>query len=151
MFKVSQSEHLSKSNIMAYGLTPVPCKQQVHHKVGMKYSVTSMIPFSWRRMKVSGCGSMGSWISSRNICPSFGRTGKISGSGYNASLPAFIHQYSFEDIYFSSYIMGFVSKRRTSSLLLKKPTGTFLIRFSESIRDGAITFSWVDHSSGGLF
>uniref|UniRef100_A0A3Q2E7L3 SH2 domain-containing protein n=1 Tax=Cyprinodon variegatus TaxID=28743 RepID=A0A3Q2E7L3_CYPVA len=52
------------------------------------------------------------------------------------------------ELWKNGYIMGFVSKRRTSSLLLKKPTGTFLIRFSESIRDGAITFSWVDHSSG---
>ncbi|XP_038155475.1 signal transducer and activator of transcription 1-alpha/beta-like [Cyprinodon tularosa] len=52
------------------------------------------------------------------------------------------------ELWQNGYIMGFVSKRRTSSLLLKKPTGTFLIRFSESIRDGAITFSWVDHSSG---
>lgn len=47
-------------------------------------------------------------------------------------------------------IMGFVSRNRTSVLLQDKPSGTFLIRFSESIRDGAITFSWVDHSGGGL-
>ncbi|XP_021165429.2 signal transducer and activator of transcription 1 isoform X1 [Fundulus heteroclitus] len=52
------------------------------------------------------------------------------------------------DLWQDGYIMGFVSKQRTSSLLLNKPAGTFLIRFSESIRDGAITFSWVDHSNG---
>ncbi|XP_023192479.1 signal transducer and activator of transcription 1-like [Xiphophorus maculatus] len=45
-------------------------------------------------------------------------------------------------------IMGFVSKERTRSLLREKPVGTFLIRFSESILDGAITFSWVEHSAG---
>uniref|UniRef100_A0A3B5MDH7 SH2 domain-containing protein n=1 Tax=Xiphophorus couchianus TaxID=32473 RepID=A0A3B5MDH7_9TELE len=43
-------------------------------------------------------------------------------------------------------IMGFVSKERTRSLLREKPVGTFLIRFSESILDGAITFSWVEQS-----
>uniref|UniRef100_A0A3Q2QIR4 Signal transducer and activator of transcription n=1 Tax=Fundulus heteroclitus TaxID=8078 RepID=A0A3Q2QIR4_FUNHE len=52
------------------------------------------------------------------------------------------------DLWQDGYIMGFVSKQRTSSLLLNKPAGTFLIRFSESIRDGAITFSWVDQSNG---
>ncbi|MED6283008.1 hypothetical protein CHARACLAT_004327, partial [Characodon lateralis] len=52
------------------------------------------------------------------------------------------------DLWQHGYIMGFVSKQRTSSLLQNKPTGTFLIRFSESIRNGAITFSWVDHSTG---
>ncbi|XP_014828981.1 PREDICTED: signal transducer and activator of transcription 1-like isoform X2 [Poecilia mexicana] len=46
-------------------------------------------------------------------------------------------------------IMGFVSKERTRSLLREKPVGTFLIRFSESILDGAITFSWVEQSAGG--
>ncbi|CAN9497959.1 unnamed protein product [Ophioblennius macclurei] len=45
-------------------------------------------------------------------------------------------------------IMGFVSRRRTQALLLNKPSGTFLLRFSESIEEGAITFSWV-HNSGG--
>ncbi|XP_069554874.1 signal transducer and activator of transcription 1-alpha/beta-like [Brachyistius frenatus] len=45
-------------------------------------------------------------------------------------------------------IMGFVSRERTRSLLENKPTGTFLLRFSESNKDGAITFSWVNHSSG---
>lgn len=52
------------------------------------------------------------------------------------------------DIWRDGHIMGFVSKQRTRSLLQNKPSGTFLIRFSESIRDGAITFSWVDHHSG---
>ncbi|XP_070694438.1 signal transducer and activator of transcription 4 [Pempheris klunzingeri] len=45
-------------------------------------------------------------------------------------------------------IMGFVSKERTRALLQEKQTGTFLLRFSESNKDGAITFSWVNHSNG---
>uniref|UniRef100_A0A8C7Q2S2 Signal transducer and activator of transcription n=1 Tax=Oncorhynchus mykiss TaxID=8022 RepID=A0A8C7Q2S2_ONCMY len=35
------------------------------------------------------------------------------------------------------------------TLLKKKQRGTFLLRFSESIRDGGITFSWVDYSPTG--
>uniref|UniRef100_A0A671NLW6 Signal transducer and activator of transcription n=1 Tax=Sinocyclocheilus anshuiensis TaxID=1608454 RepID=A0A671NLW6_9TELE len=42
-------------------------------------------------------------------------------------------------------IMGFVTKDRTKALLHEKASGTFLLRFSESNRDGAITFSWVEH------
>uniref|UniRef100_W5L336 Signal transducer and activator of transcription n=2 Tax=Astyanax mexicanus TaxID=7994 RepID=W5L336_ASTMX len=45
------------------------------------------------------------------------------------------------------YIMGFVTKDRTKALLNDKAQGTFLLRFSESNRDGAITFSWVEHSN----
>ncbi|XP_056303644.1 signal transducer and activator of transcription 1a [Danio aesculapii] len=44
-------------------------------------------------------------------------------------------------------IMGFVTKDRTKSLLNNKAPGTFLLRFSESNRDGAITFSWVEHDA----
>ncbi|XP_053472740.1 signal transducer and activator of transcription 1a isoform X2 [Ictalurus furcatus] len=46
-------------------------------------------------------------------------------------------------------IMGFVTKERTKSLLNDKAPGTFLLRFSESNRDGAITFSWVEHTPNG--
>ncbi|XP_031695063.1 signal transducer and activator of transcription 1-alpha/beta-like [Anarrhichthys ocellatus] len=42
-------------------------------------------------------------------------------------------------------IMGFVSRERTKVLLQEKQTGTFLLRFSESNKEGAISFSWVDH------
>ncbi|XP_042350459.1 signal transducer and activator of transcription 1-alpha/beta-like [Plectropomus leopardus] len=52
------------------------------------------------------------------------------------------------DLWRDGFIMGFVSRERTRLLLQEKQTGTFLLRFSESIKDGAITFSWVDHSSG---
>ncbi|XP_028249682.1 signal transducer and activator of transcription 1-alpha/beta-like isoform X2 [Parambassis ranga] len=51
------------------------------------------------------------------------------------------------DIWRDGFIMGFVSKERTRLLLEKKPAGTFLIRFSESIKYGAITFSWVDQNT----
>ncbi|ROL40904.1 Signal transducer and activator of transcription 1 [Anabarilius grahami] len=44
-------------------------------------------------------------------------------------------------------IMGFVTKDRTKALLYDKAPGTFLLRFSESNRDGAITFSWVQHDA----
>uniref|UniRef100_A0A673LUD0 Signal transducer and activator of transcription 1-alpha/beta-like n=1 Tax=Sinocyclocheilus rhinocerous TaxID=307959 RepID=A0A673LUD0_9TELE len=44
-------------------------------------------------------------------------------------------------------IMGFVTKDRTKALLYDKLPGTFLLRFSESNRDGAITFSWVEHDA----
>ncbi|MFT7804633.1 STAT2b-like, partial [Arapaima gigas] len=46
-------------------------------------------------------------------------------------------------------IMGFISKDKTRSLLCKKMLGTFLLRFSESTRDGGITFSYVDYSTDG--
>lgn len=49
------------------------------------------------------------------------------------------------------YIMGFVSRKTTQVLLEERVSGTFLLRFSESIKDGAITFSWVEHSAGGTF
>ncbi|XP_078142089.1 signal transducer and activator of transcription 1-alpha/beta-like isoform X2 [Centroberyx gerrardi] len=45
-------------------------------------------------------------------------------------------------------IMGFVSRGTTRCLLKEKQTGTFLLRFSESSKDGAITFSWVEHANG---
>ncbi|XP_045908539.1 signal transducer and activator of transcription 1a isoform X8 [Micropterus dolomieu] len=42
-------------------------------------------------------------------------------------------------------IMGFISKEREKALLSDKCPGTFLLRFSESSREGAITFTWVEH------
>ncbi|XP_062258968.1 signal transducer and activator of transcription 1-alpha/beta-like [Platichthys flesus] len=44
-------------------------------------------------------------------------------------------------------IMGFVSRKRTNELLREKPSGTFLLRFSESNKEGAVTFSWVEHTN----
>uniref|UniRef100_A0A673MJS7 Signal transducer and activator of transcription n=1 Tax=Sinocyclocheilus rhinocerous TaxID=307959 RepID=A0A673MJS7_9TELE len=47
------------------------------------------------------------------------------------------------DLWSDGSIMGFVSKGKERLLLKKKQNGTFLLRFSESIKDGGITFSWV--------
>ncbi|XP_054471638.1 signal transducer and activator of transcription 1-alpha/beta-like [Anoplopoma fimbria] len=52
------------------------------------------------------------------------------------------------DLWRDGSIMGFVSRERTQVLLQEKQTGTFLLRFSESNKDGAITFSWVDRCNG---
>ncbi|XP_072835793.2 signal transducer and activator of transcription 1-alpha/beta isoform X2 [Pogona vitticeps] len=41
-------------------------------------------------------------------------------------------------------IVGFISKERERTLLKDKESGTFLLRFSESSREGAITFTWVE-------
>ncbi|XP_028291700.1 signal transducer and activator of transcription 1-like isoform X2 [Gouania willdenowi] len=45
-------------------------------------------------------------------------------------------------------ILGFVSREEACALLQEKPMGTFVLRFSESSLDGAITFSWVEQSNG---
>ncbi|XP_074483669.1 signal transducer and activator of transcription 1a isoform X3 [Sebastes fasciatus] len=42
-------------------------------------------------------------------------------------------------------ILGFISKEREKHLLSDKCPGTFLLRFSESSREGAITFTWIEH------
>ncbi|XP_048455153.1 signal transducer and activator of transcription 4 isoform X5 [Rhincodon typus] len=52
-------------------------------------------------------------------------------------------------LWIDGYIVGFVSKENERALLKDKPSGTFLLRFSESSRDGAITFTWVDRSENG--
>ncbi|CAL8288518.1 unnamed protein product [Lota lota] len=41
--------------------------------------------------------------------------------------------------------MGFLSKEREKVLLSNRCSGTFLLRFSESSREGAITFTWIEH------
>ncbi|NWV34016.1 STAT1 protein, partial [Grantiella picta] len=43
-------------------------------------------------------------------------------------------------------IVGFISKERERALLKDQSPGTFLLRFSESSREGAITFTWVEGS-----
>ncbi|XP_043388539.1 signal transducer and activator of transcription 2 isoform X3 [Chelonia mydas] len=47
------------------------------------------------------------------------------------------------------HIMGFVSRKRERQLLKRKQMGTFLLRFSESSRDGGITCSWVEPGEKG--
>ncbi|NXU82791.1 STAT1 protein, partial [Xiphorhynchus elegans] len=46
-------------------------------------------------------------------------------------------------------IVGFISKERERALLKDQSPGTFLLRFSESSREGAITFTWVEGSQNG--
>lgn len=50
-----------------------------------------------------------------------------------------------ENIWNDGHVMGFVSRSVEDSLLKTMQQGTFLLRFSESIRDGGITCSWVDY------
>uniref|UniRef100_A0A4W3JAU0 Signal transducer and activator of transcription n=1 Tax=Callorhinchus milii TaxID=7868 RepID=A0A4W3JAU0_CALMI len=52
-------------------------------------------------------------------------------------------------LWIDDYIVGFVSKEKERALLKDKLPGTFLLRFSESSREGAITFTWVDRSENG--
>lgn len=52
-------------------------------------------------------------------------------------------------LYCSRYIMGFISKERERALLSPKPPGTFLLRFSESSKEGGITFTWVEKDISG--
>ncbi|XP_078545216.1 signal transducer and activator of transcription 2 isoform X2 [Lissotriton helveticus] len=54
-----------------------------------------------------------------------------------------------EDIWNDGWIMGFVSRKKEKLLLKTKMAGTFLLRFSESCKDGAITFSWVEFQTNG--
>lgn len=45
--------------------------------------------------------------------------------------------------------MGFISKDKERALLKDQRPGTFLLRFSESSKEGAITFTWVEGSQNG--
>ncbi|XP_056418350.1 signal transducer and activator of transcription 2 [Hyla sarda] len=56
-----------------------------------------------------------------------------------------------ERIWNDGYVMGFVSRSTEKELLRTKQQGTFLLRFSESMRDGGITCSWVDHNPDGTY
>ncbi|NXA81480.1 STAT1 protein, partial [Thryothorus ludovicianus] len=47
-------------------------------------------------------------------------------------------------------IVGFISKERERALLKDQRPGTFLLRFSESTKEGAITFTWVEESQNEL-
>ncbi|XP_052003871.1 signal transducer and activator of transcription 1-like [Xyrauchen texanus] len=53
------------------------------------------------------------------------------------------------NIWNDGYIMGFLSKEQEKALLKDKLPGTFLLRFSETCRDGGITITWVEHSQNG--
>ncbi len=45
-------------------------------------------------------------------------------------------------ILFSRAILGFVNKQQAQDMLMSKPNGTFLLRFSDS-EIGGITIAWV--------
>ncbi|KAJ8284400.1 hypothetical protein COCON_G00032500 [Conger conger] len=47
------------------------------------------------------------------------------------------------------FITGFISKERERAILSTKPPGTFLLRFSESSKEGGITFTWVEKDING--
>ncbi|NXD24029.1 STAT1 protein, partial [Spelaeornis formosus] len=47
-------------------------------------------------------------------------------------------------------IVGFISKERERALLKDQSPGTFLLRFSESSKEGAITFTWVEQSQNEM-
>ncbi|XP_050974604.1 signal transducer and activator of transcription 1b [Labeo rohita] len=53
------------------------------------------------------------------------------------------------NIWNDGYIIGFLSKEREKALLRDKLPGTFLLRFSETCRDGGITITWVECSQDG--
>uniref|UniRef100_A0A8C1VX20 Signal transducer and activator of transcription n=1 Tax=Cyprinus carpio TaxID=7962 RepID=A0A8C1VX20_CYPCA len=53
------------------------------------------------------------------------------------------------NIWNDGYIIGFLSKDRERALLSGKLPGTFLLRFSETCRDGGITITWVEYSQDG--
>ncbi|XP_069826571.1 signal transducer and activator of transcription 2 isoform X2 [Dendropsophus ebraccatus] len=56
-----------------------------------------------------------------------------------------------ENIWNDGSVMGFVSRSTEENLLKTMQQGTFLLRFSESMRDGGITCSWVDHHPDGTY
>ncbi|XP_056321732.1 signal transducer and activator of transcription 1b isoform X2 [Danio aesculapii] len=53
------------------------------------------------------------------------------------------------NIWNDGYIIGFLSKKQEKAMLRDKAPGTFLLRFSESCRDGGITITWVEKSEDG--
>ncbi|KAM9319976.1 signal transducer and activator of transcription 2 [Gastrophryne carolinensis] len=56
-----------------------------------------------------------------------------------------------EDIWNDGLVMGFVSRSMEDTLLKSMQQGTFLLRFSESLKDGGVTCSWVDHQPDGHY
>ncbi|XP_066497230.1 signal transducer and activator of transcription 1-like isoform X2 [Hoplias malabaricus] len=53
------------------------------------------------------------------------------------------------NIWNDGYIMGFVNREKEKALLRDKPQGTFLLRFSETCKEGGITITWVEQSQEG--
>ncbi|KAF5892992.1 signal transducer and activator of transcription 1-like, partial [Clarias magur] len=53
------------------------------------------------------------------------------------------------NIWNDGYIVGFISKGKEKTLLQDKRPGTFLLRFSETCKDGGITITWVEQAQNG--
>uniref|UniRef100_A0A4W4HKB1 Signal transducer and activator of transcription n=1 Tax=Electrophorus electricus TaxID=8005 RepID=A0A4W4HKB1_ELEEL len=53
------------------------------------------------------------------------------------------------NIWNDGLIMGFISKDKEKALLRDKHAGTFLLRFSETCKEGGITITWVEQSQNG--
>ncbi|XP_046701959.1 signal transducer and activator of transcription 1-like [Silurus meridionalis] len=53
------------------------------------------------------------------------------------------------NIWNDGYIVGFVTKEKEKSMLQDRLPGTFLLRFSETCKDGGITITWVEQSTNG--
>lgn len=58
----------------------------------------------------------------------------------------------FFSTYFFRAILGFVNKQQAQDMLMSKPNGTFLLRFSDS-EIGGITIAWVaeNPNKAGMF
>lgn len=98
-----------------------------------------------RKLFPSGCGLKESWIWLKDTCSPCGMTGEpivpvfqLWSRRSRGSLCECCRS-----------IMGFISKEREKALLSDKCPGTFLLRFSESSREGAITFTWIEHDVHG--
>uniref|UniRef100_A0A8C7WQT1 Signal transducer and activator of transcription n=1 Tax=Oryzias sinensis TaxID=183150 RepID=A0A8C7WQT1_9TELE len=72
----------------------------------------------------------------------------VNYSGCQITWAKFCKENMAGKVYFL-YIMGFISKERERAILSPKPPGTFLLRFSESSKEGGITFTWVEKDISG--
>ncbi|KAM8794099.1 signal transducer and activator of transcription 2 [Eudromia elegans] len=81
--------------------------------------------------------------------PKFSKDG-ASGFSFWAWLDGILAllQEHLKPLWKEGLILGFVSRKQEKKLLKGKRTGTFLIRFSESVL-GGVTFSWVEHPESG--
>lgn len=73
----------------------------------------------------------------------------FSPSIHQPAVPILTFSLHYSLLFFYRYIMGFISKERERALLSPKPPGTFLLRFSESSKEGGITFTWVEKDISG--
>ncbi|KAM6308005.1 signal transducer and activator of transcription 2 isoform 2-T3 [Podargus strigoides] len=81
--------------------------------------------------------------------PKFSKDG-ASGFSFWAWLDGILGllQEHLRQLWKDGLILGFVSRKQEKKLLKGKRTGTFLIRFSESIL-GGVTCTWVEHPESG--